>query len=88
MTCLKCGAVDWDHVCYKGIDKMGSKGSEISKQLEAEGKYNPKKSMKDMTYQEIADTLYAEDPGGVIDLIYFLLEKNPEWQQEIKNWKF
>ena len=66
MTCLKCGAVDWDHVCYKDGDKPS----------------------KDMTYQEISDTLYAEDPGGVIDLIYFLLEKNPEWQQEIKNWKF
>lgn len=39
------------------------------------------------TYAEIADYLISNDPNGVADLIYLLLEKKPELHQEIKSWK-
>jgi len=40
----------------------------------------------DTTYQDIADYLYSDDPSGVSDLIYILLEKNPSLKDEILSW--
>ena len=40
------------------------------------------------TYQELADFLIADDPAGVTDLIYLLIEKKPELQKEIAAWVF